>query len=121
VALADSVLALAKTSIGILRSRLELASIDVEDGLRSVICIALAGSAAVILATFALLFIAFAVVATYWETHRIAALIVAGGVFAFIALVIAIFVWRFLGNKQPFMAATLAELDKDRQRMESSA
>jgi uncharacterized membrane protein YqjE len=121
MALANSLLRLANTSLGILRSRLELASIDLEDELRCAISILLAGSAAVMLASFALLFGAFALAALYWETHRILALSSAGGVFALIAAIIAIGAWRFLNNRPRFMSATLAELDKDREQIGSQA
>ncbi len=117
MALADSVARLASTSIALLRTRIELVSIDLEDELRSMIGLALAGSAVVILTGFALLFIALSVVALYWETHRVTALLMAGGVFAFLAICFAVGMRRFMESKPPFMAATLAELDKDRQRM----
>ncbi|MGL5003415.1 MAG: phage holin family protein [Casimicrobium sp.] len=117
--LADSVARLASTSITLLRSRLELASIDIEDELRSMIGVVLAGSAVVILAAFAMLFAAFAMVALYWETHRVTALVVAGSTFAILAIGFALWIRRFLGAKPPVMAATIAELDRDRQRMES--
>ncbi len=120
MALVDSVLQFANTSVGILRSRLELASIDVEDELQSMICVTLAGSAAVILTAFALLFAALAIVAIYWETRRVEALLAASGVFALVATSIAIYIRRFFKYKTPFMAATLAELNKDRQRMGAS-
>jgi uncharacterized membrane protein YqjE len=117
MALADSVVRLASTSITLLRSRLELASIDVEDELRSMIGVALAGSAVVIFAAFALLFVALAAVAAYWDTHRVATLLIAGSAFALVAVGFAIWIQRFITSKPPFMAATIAELDKDRQRM----
>jgi uncharacterized membrane protein YqjE len=117
MALADSVVRLTNASITLLRSRLELASIDVEEELRSMIGVALAGSALVILAAFALLFVALAAVAAYWETHRIASLLVAASAFAFMAVACGVWIKRFLNSKPPFLAATIAELDKDRQRI----
>jgi uncharacterized membrane protein YqjE len=117
MALADSIVRFAGTSIALLRSRLELASIDVEDELRSMIRVALAGSAVVIFAAFALLFVAFAAVAAYWETHRVATILVAGSAFALLAIGFAVWIQRFFASKPPFMAATIAELEKDRQRM----
>jgi uncharacterized membrane protein YqjE len=120
MALADSVTRLASASIGLLRSRLELALIDVEDELRSMISVVLAGLAVVILTAFALLFAAFAIVAVYWDTHRITALVAAGSTFAVLAISFAAWIRRFFESKPPFMAATIAEFEKDRQRMESS-
>jgi uncharacterized membrane protein YqjE len=118
MALADSVLRLANASIALMRSRLELASIDVEDELRSMIGVALAGAVVVIAAAFALLFAALALVAAYWETHRVATLVVVGCAFALIAIGVAIRIRRYLVSKPPFMAATIAELDKDRRALE---
>jgi uncharacterized membrane protein YqjE len=121
MALAQSVTQLASTLIGILRSRLELASMDVEDELRAMINVALAGTVAVILGTFALLFAALAMVATYWETRRVEVLLLIAAVFLVLASGIAFSVWRFFERKPLFMAATLAELDKDRKRMSTSS
>jgi uncharacterized membrane protein YqjE len=82
--------------------------------------VALAGSAVVIFAAFALLFVALAAVAAYWDTHRVATILVAGSAFALLAIGFAAWIQRFLASKPPFMAATIAELDKDRQRMGSA-
>ena len=120
MALGDSILRFASTSVSILRTRIELASLDIEEELRSTIFITLAGSAAVILASFALLFLALALVAISWETRRVESLVTASGAFALMATGIAIFIWRFFSSKTPFMAATLAELNKDQQRIGTS-
>lgn len=101
------------------RSRIELASNDVQTEIRGAIKTLLAGVAVVLLAAFALLFGAFALVAVYWETDRVRALLLLSGAFALIALAIAAMTRRFLNQKPRFMAATLAELDRDRQRLAS--
>lgn len=101
------------------RSRLELASSDVQSEIRGAIKTLLAGVAVVLLAAFALLFGAFALVAVYWETDRVRALLLLSGAFALVALAIAAMIKRFLNRKPRFMATTLAELDRDRQRVAS--
>ncbi len=115
MSLADSMTRVADSALGLLRSRLELASMDLEDELRSAIGILLAGAAATALATFALLFAAFAVVALYWDEHRIAALSCASVAFALSAILIGLLIRRFLAHKRPFLAATLEELERDRE------
>jgi uncharacterized membrane protein YqjE len=117
MALADSVERFASTALSVLRSRLELAAIDIEDELRALILVVLAGSAAITLAVFAALFGAFAIVALYWETHRITALLGVAFFFAVISGLIVISLTRFLRNRAPFLGATLSELDKDKQRL----
>lgn len=115
--LADSMTRVADSALGVLRTRLELASMDVEDELRSATGILLAGAAATALATFALLFGAFAVVALFWEEHRIAALLCTSAGFAIAAVLIAFLIHRLLDQKRPLLAATLEKLDRDRARV----
>ena len=117
MSLADSLTHITDLTLGLLRSRLQLVSMDFEDELRSAIGILLAGAAATALATFALLFGAFAVVALFWDEHRIAALIWASAAFAISAILIAFLIRRYLVQKRPFLAATLEELERDRERV----
>jgi uncharacterized membrane protein YqjE len=119
MALADSVTQLASTWIGVLRSRLELASIDIEDELKLMINVALAGSVVVVLGTSALLFAALAVAAAYWDTRRVEVLLLIAITLLVLASGIAFSIWRFFERKPVFMAATLAELDEDRKRLSS--
>jgi uncharacterized membrane protein YqjE len=119
MALTETLPRLIGTVLGMASSRLELASLDLEDELQWVIGTLLAGTAAVMLASFALLFGAFALVGLYWDTHRVAALMVAAGVFAVLAAGITTALLRFLHNKPRFLAATLAELEKDKKCLES--
>jgi uncharacterized membrane protein YqjE len=119
MALIETLPRLIGSLLGMASSRLELASLDLEDELQWVIGTLLAGTAAVMLASFALLFGALALVVLYWDTHRLAVLLVAAVVFALLAFGIALGLLRFLHNKPRFLAATLAELEKDKKCMES--
>lgn len=113
MALSESLPRLLGSAASMLRTRLELASMDVEDELRYAIGLLLVGTLAVLSLSFGLLFAAFAVVALYWETHRIAAILGAGGLFAAVAAALAFACWRSVISKPRFMAATLDELEKD--------
>lgn len=119
MALTETLPRLIGTALGMVRSRLELVSIDLEDEFQWVIGTLLAGAAVVMLTSFALLFGALALVALYWDTHRVAALLAAMVGFALLALTLAIAVMHFLRSKPRFLVATLAELDKDRKCLES--
>jgi uncharacterized membrane protein YqjE len=115
MALAETLPRLIGTVLGMLRSRLELASIDLEDEIQWALGTLLAGAAAVMLASFALLFGVLAMVVLYWDTHRMAALLGGAGAFALLAVSIAVSIVRLLRRKPRFLAATLAELEKDKK------
>jgi len=105
---------LADALLGLLRTRLELATIEyTEERDRLVRQFALIVGA-VGCGLFALLFAAGAVVAVFWDTYRLAAII---GVAIFFALAAALMIWRRqeIASTSPLpFAATVSELEKDR-------
>jgi len=110
---------LAETLLGLGRTRLELAAVEFEEAraraaerlvlsLVAGLCFALAVLAASLL-----------VVALFWDTHRIAALCALTIVYALLGLVA---LWRIAlqrKTEKPAFAATLAELERDRQWLAS--
>ncbi|MCC6867553.1 MAG: phage holin family protein [Burkholderiales bacterium] len=105
---------LADALLGLARTRLELASVEYAEERGRVgmqLALVLAGVGCLLFAAF---FTAFGVVAYFWDSHRIAAIV---GVIIFFILAGAALLWRRaeLANAAgtPF-AATVAELDKDR-------
>ena len=110
---------LAETLLGLGRTRLELAAVEFEEAraraaerlvlvLVAGLCFALAVLAASLL-----------VVALFWDTHRIAALCALTIVYALLGLVA---LWRIAlqrKTEKPAFAATLAELERDREWLAS--
>ena len=106
---------LAETLLGLGRTRLELAAVEFEEAraraaerlvlvLVAGLCFALAVLAASLL-----------VVALFWDTHRIAALCALTIAYALLGLVA---LWRIAlqrKTEKPAFAATLAELERDRE------
>ena len=106
---------LATALLGLGRTRLELAAVEFEEArARTTQNLALVGIAALCFA-FAILAASLLVVVLFWDTHRIAALC---GVTIAYALLGLLAVWRLAVRRRtapPAFAATLAELDRDRE------
>ena len=110
---------LAAALLGLGRTRLELAAVEFEEArARTARNLALVGIAAMCFA-FAILAASLLVVVLFWDTHRIAALC---GVTVVYALIGLLAVWRLAERKRtdtPAFAATLAELERDREWLAS--
>ena len=111
---------LARLSAGsllLVRQRLELASIEVEEELlRTALLFARTLVAALLLA-LARVFAAATVIIVFWDSARVAAAL---GVTACFAVGGGWVAWRLasaLRARPPFLAATLAELHKDAERL----
>jgi len=117
VGLGRNLALLSAGSLRLVRQRLELASLEVEEALlRLGLLLARALMTALMLA-LALLAGAATVVLYFWESARLAAAL---GVTGFFALAAALMVWRLavaLRDQPSFLAATLCELDKDAERL----
>ena len=105
---------LADSLLGLLRTRLELAAVEYTEERERIsqqLMLLVAGIGCVL---FALFFAAVLVIAYFWDTNRLAAII---GVIAFFGIVGAALLWRRaeISNAAPLpFAATVSELEKDR-------
>ena len=105
---------LADAMLGLLRTRLELVAVEYteeRDRIARQVVLLLVGLGCML---FALFFAAFAVIAYYWDTHRIVAILAVAGFFVVIG---AALLWRRADvsatSPVPF-AASVAEFEKDR-------
>lgn len=104
-------------ALALVHTRIALAGIELveeRDRLKSALILVIVG---VVFAAFALMTATIFVIALFWDTHREGAII---GVTVFYALVAVLALWRASSIRHdapaPF-AATLAELEKDREQL----
>ncbi|MFO1415213.1 MAG: phage holin family protein [Burkholderiales bacterium] len=105
---------LADALLGLARSRVELVGIEYREERDRLAQQLMLMTAAVGCLLFALFFAAAAVVAAFWDTYRLHAIV---GVAIFFAVGGAVLLWRRqeLANTSPLpFAATVGELEKDR-------
>lgn len=108
---------LAAGSLVLLRQRLELASLEVEEELLRLGLLLARALVTAILLTLALMGAAATIVIYFWDAARMTAVVGVTGFFAVAAVVVG---WRLaatLRDKPSLLAGTLAELEKDAQRL----
>lgn len=101
------------TLAAIVRTRLALAALEMEEESRRLLGYLLFALLALFLSGVAIVLLAFFVIVLFWDTHRIAALLGTAGVFALAALAIVLKLRADLRNKPRLLSHTIAELAKD--------
>jgi uncharacterized membrane protein YqjE len=105
------------TAIGLVQTRLELLSTELQEEVHRVAEIALWSVVALLAAGAGLFLLALVVILLFWETHRVLAAVSVTGAFFAIAVVSALVLRAKLRAKPPLLDATLAELKKDRDSL----
>ena len=117
--LLESLTAMAATLVAIAHTRLELLSADVEEDRAHVLSLLMLAMATLFFLGVGLVLAAILLVVAFWDTHRILAL--SGLAVFFLAAGMA--AWMFAKHKartKPrLFAASLSELLKDRQQLDS--
>ena len=105
------------TFVGIVHTRLELLTTELQEEVRQVGAILIWAFVAAFAAMMALFLTALAVIFLFWETHR--GLAAGAMIVLFIALAVtaALILRNKLRNKAPLLDDTLAELAKDRDHL----
>lgn len=104
---------LAATLAAIVRTRLALAALEMEEESRRLLGYLLLGLLALFLLGLAIVVLAFFVIVLFWDSHRIAALLGTAGVLALGALAIGLRLRADFRNKPRLLSQTMAELAKD--------
>jgi uncharacterized membrane protein YqjE len=113
----DSLKRLARTAVELLRTRLELLSLDVEEAKVRLLSILLLGAIAFFCVSLGLVMGAFWLVVAFWDTHRMLVLgLLTGAFLGGGLLALAVLAWRARRGPRLF-SATLAELQKDREAL----
>lgn len=103
--------------IGLARTRLELAGVELaieRQRLQSMIVLAIA---AAILGTFAVATISVLVLAWFWDSHRYAAIVGLAAIYASLAGIAYFRIVSLVRDAPGPFAATIAEFEKDRARL----
>jgi uncharacterized membrane protein YqjE len=118
--LRDAFARIAADTLALVHTRLELASIELTEETERVKTAIVLVAVAALFAAFALMTATLLVIVLFWDTHREGAIL---GVTLFYAVLAVLALWRasVLRREAPrLLSATLAELDKDRERFSRS-
>jgi len=119
--LRQSLLQLGASAALVLRQRLEMFALDLEEEVLRIVLVVLGGLLALMLAFLALVFAGFAVVVVYWDVARVQAIVGVFSVFALGCMIVLLQVRSLWRNRAPLLQATLAELRKDLDLLASRA
>jgi uncharacterized membrane protein YqjE len=109
----DSLRSLAGSFVALVRTRVELAVLELrEDGERRKDMVVLAAAAGTFIAMGALLFAVFVIV-LFWDTHRVAAAGAMTALYLAIGVLALLRLRRLRADAPPPFEATLAELARD--------
>lgn len=118
--LLDSLTVLATTLVAIVHTRLELLSTDLEEDRQHLMSLLVLTLAALFCLGVGVVLMTILLVAVFWDTHRLQVLGLLAGFF----LVASLATWRFAMHKartKPrLFAASLSELFKDREHLDSN-
>src|SRR5512133_1236122 len=114
----ESLKRLASTAVEIVRTRLELLSLDLEEAKLRLLSILLLGGVAFLFLSLGVVMGALWLVAACWDSHRMLVMgLLTGGFLGGGVLALAALVWRAKNGPRLF-AGTLGELEKDREALE---
>lgn len=108
---------LARTFLAILHNRLELVASDIDEARARLARIVVLAAVAAFCLGLALILLVLFLLVLFWDTDRLLAIGVLGGVFAAGGLA-ACLMLRAAIRRPRFLSATLAELRKDRTKIE---
>lgn len=101
------------TLVAMVRTRLELAAVEVQEEARSLLGYVAWTLLAAFLAAFALMLVALFVIVLFWDSHRLLAVGAMAGAFALASAAILVKVRAGVAARAPMLAATRSELGKD--------
>lgn len=117
MAIVESVSRLAGTLIGLLQTRLELATVELEEETLRFFSYLLFALAALFCLGMTVLLGALLIVVIFWDTHRIAVLAWLIAAFGLSGILIGLAIRNHYRNKPKMLSHTLAELGKDIERL----
>lgn len=110
---------LVRRAVSFVETRAQLAANEFEEQTVRLFEIGVWLLAALLLVGVALVLGSLAVVLAFWETHRVAAALLMAALFFGGGALCALTARRLLAQRPKFLAATLGELARDRERIEA--
>jgi uncharacterized membrane protein YqjE len=110
---------LVATVVGIVQTRLELLTTELQEEVHRVAELLVWTIIALLAAAMGLFLAALAIIFAFWDTHRMLASVLVTASFFAIALVAILVLQAKVRAKPPMLDATLAELAKDREHLKS--
>jgi len=116
--LLESLRNLARTSLAIVQTRIEIFASEIDEERTRLARIALLAAAAAFCLGLAVILLVFFLVVLFWDTDRLLAIGALAGVFAVGGIAACLGLRAAISQRPKFLSATLAELRKDGTRLE---
>lgn len=113
MAFGDTARRLAATLLAMLHTRIELASVELQEESQRLIGYLVLGLAALFLAGLSVLLLVFLVIVLFWDSHRIEAVTALTVLCGLGTVFVAVTLRSQLRKRPPLMGATVGELKKD--------
>jgi uncharacterized membrane protein YqjE len=116
--LLESLRNLARTLLAIVQTRIEIFANEIDEERTHLARIALLAAAAAFCLGLAVILLVFFLVVLFWDSDRLLAIGVLAGVFAIGGIAACLGLRAAISKRPKFLSATLAELRKDRTKLE---
>jgi uncharacterized membrane protein YqjE len=116
--LLESLRNLARTLLAIVQTRIEIFASEIDEERTRLARIALLAAAAAFCLGLAVILLVFFLVVLFWDSDRLLAIGVLAGVFAIGGIAACLGLRAAISKRPKFLSATLAELRKDRTKLE---
>jgi uncharacterized membrane protein YqjE len=113
----DSLRTLIATFVAMAHTRVELFGTEIEEELHRVVALIVGAMLVLALAGMAVLFGGLVVVAAFWDTHRLVAVVSVAAGFAALAVLTYVVVRVRTRRRSRLLAATLGELERDLRQL----
>jgi len=116
--LLESLRNLARTFLAIVQTRIEIFASEIDEERTRLARIAVLAAVAALCIALAVILLVFFLVVLFWDTNRLLAIGVLAGVFAIGGIAACLGLRAAISQRPKFLSATLAELRKDRTKLQ---
>ena len=114
----DSLRNLARTFVALVQTRIEIFASEIDEERTRLARIAVLAAAAALCIALAVILLVFFLVVLFWDTNRLLAIGALAGVFAVGGIAACLGLRAAVSQRPKFLSTTLAELRKDRAKLE---